>query len=108
MDFGSIVSPARLIVLVPPTAVMVPVQVVVKPGGVEMTRPDGNVSVKARPVRLTIGSLFLSVKVKVVVLSSGRLTSPKLLVMVGGIATVNTAVEVFPVPAFEVMVTLFV
>jgi hypothetical protein len=102
------VPSASMTVVVPGIAIIVPVQVVVKPFGVEITKPAGNVSVKATPVRFTTGSGFASVRVKVVVLSSGMLTSPKLLLMVGGIATFNVAVAVFPLPTFEVTVTLFV
>ena len=57
--FAAMVPPERLIVLVPAVAVIVPApQVPVKPFGVEITRPAGNVSLNATPVSATVVLLF--------------------------------------------------
>ena len=56
---AAIVPPLRLMTFVPATAVIVPApHVPVRPFGVETTRPAGNVSLKATPVRATVALGF--------------------------------------------------
>src|SRR6478609_8179946 len=57
--FAAMVPPLRLMTFVPCVAVIVPPpQVPVRPFGVEITSPAGNVSLKPTPVRLVVVLLF--------------------------------------------------
>ena len=88
-------------------AVVVPPQVLDKPLGVATTRPAGKVSVNAKPVKLVPVLELVMVKVSEVVPLSVMVGAPKALVMLGGLATVRVALEVFPVPpSVEVICTL--
>jgi len=97
---AAMAAPLRLTVLDPAVAVMVPPpQVPVRPLGVETTRPDGNVSVKATPVSATVlAAGLVMVKVSEVVPFNATVEVPKLLAMTGGATTTNVAVAVAPVP----------
>jgi hypothetical protein len=98
----------KLITLVPCVAVIVGApQVCVNPFGVEMTRPAGNVSVKAIPVCVVVVLLFCSVKVRLVEPFRGMLAAPNALMSTGGPTTVTLAFDVLPVPpSIEVTCTL--
>ena len=82
----------------PPTAVAVPLQVLFKLGVEATTRPEGRVSVNARPVKATPVFGLLIVNVSEVEPFNGTVAAPKTLVIVGGLATVRLAVAVLPVP----------
>jgi hypothetical protein len=88
----------KLITPVPAVAVTVPAQLPVSPLGVETTKPEGNVSVKATPVSAVELLLFWIVKVSEVAPFNGMLGAPNNLLMAGGATTVTEAFEVFPVP----------
>ena len=91
----------------PAVAVVVPVQVVVNPLGVATISPAGRVSIKDNPVSEEAALGLLMLNVNDVVPLSVMLPAPKVLVMLGGLATVTLAVEVFPVPpSVEVTCTL--
>ena len=97
---AAMVPPDKLMTPVPAVAVMVPApQEPVRPLGVEITRPAGNVSLKATPVSATVALGFVMVKLSEVEPFSGMLAAPNALAMVGGATTVIDALEVFPVPA---------
>ena len=82
---AAIVPPLRLITFVPAVAVIVPApQVPVRPFGVEITRPAGNVSLNATPVSAVVVFGFVMVKLNDVEPFSGMLAAPKALTMVGG------------------------
>ena len=105
---AAIVPPDMVTVLVPCVAVMAPLpQEPVRPFGVEMTRPEGSVSLKATPDRLCVAFGLLIVKLSEVEPASGMLPAPKALLIAGGPTTVMEAVEVFPGPVcVEVTLTL--
>lgn len=92
------VAAERLTLLEPATAVVVPVQVVVRLLGVATTRPEGKESVKATPVsaRETLGLEI--VKERVVEAFNGMFEAPKEVLMDGGVATVSVALAVLPLP----------
>jgi hypothetical protein len=95
----------RLMLDDPATAVAVPPQVLVNALGVATTKPDGKLSVNARPVSATVLELVM-LKVSEVEAFSGMLATPKDLVIVGGAAvTMRLAEAVPPVPP-SVEVTL--
>jgi hypothetical protein len=98
------VAPVRLTTLVPAIAVMVPPsQVPTRPLGLDTSKPVGSVSEKASPVRVTTEFGFVRVNARPVVPPGSSVrTFPKLLVRLGGVATVKVAVAVFPVPKLEV------
>jgi hypothetical protein len=78
------VPPERLIDEEAAVAVAVPVQVVVRALGVETTRPAGNESVKATPLRVRVlAGGFASVKLMLVLPSRGTLAAAKLSAMTG-------------------------
>ena len=93
------VAPARLITFVFCVAVIVPPpQEPVRPLGVEITRPAGNVSLKPMPLSEAVVLLFWMVKLSEVEPFSGMLAAPKALMITGGPTTVMLALEVLPVP----------
>src|SRR6478609_2073212 len=96
--FAASVAPVRLIEPEPAAAVTVPVQVVNRPFGVATCKPAGSVSLNATPVSPRPELGLLSVKVTEVVAFNSMLAAPKVLVMVGGAATVRLAEAVLPVP----------
>jgi hypothetical protein len=80
-----IVEPDRLMVDEPGVAVIATgLQLLVRPLGVETINPDGNVSVKATPLKLVPALGLVKVKVKVVVPLSGIVVAPNALLMEGG------------------------
>ena len=83
----------------PAVAVIVPPpHVPDNPLGVATTKPAGNVSVNATPVKEVLALGFVIVKVKDVVPLTPMVPAPNVFVIEGGDITVNVAVEVFPVP----------
>lgn len=99
-EFAAIVPPDRLMVFVFCVAVIVPLpQEPVRPFGVEMISPAGNVSVNPIPVSATPLALLI-VKLRLVEPVSGMLIAPKALEMLGGPTTVSEALDVLPVPPF--------
>src|SRR5216684_7375709 len=83
----------------PATAVVVPPQVLVKPLGVATTSPAGRLSVNASPVSgMVLAGGLVMLKVRLADPFNGMLAAPKLLVIVGGVATAKLAVAVLPVP----------
>ena len=98
-ELAAIVPPLKLIVFVPAVAVIVPVpHVPVRPFGVEITRPAGNVSLKPTPVSAVVVLLFWIVKVRLVEPFSGMLAAPNALMITGGEVTVMEALDVLPGP----------
>jgi hypothetical protein len=91
-------APARLIVVEPATAVVVPPSQVPATGGLATCKPPVNVSVKLMPVKAPVEFGFVTVKLKVVVPPAGMVAAPKLFVIVGGLSTVKLAVPAVPVP----------
>ena len=102
------VAPDRLTVPLAAVAVIVPPpHVPERPFGVATTKPAGNVSVNATPVREVLALEFVIVKLREVVPLTPMVPAPNVLVIDGGDRTVNVAVDVFPVPPFvELTVTL--
>jgi hypothetical protein len=92
------VPPDKLTELEPPTAVTVPLQVLVTFGVEATTRPAGKLSVTAMPLSATLAFGFVMLKVKVLVPFSGIVVGLNALVIVGALATVRFAVAVLPVP----------
>jgi len=84
----------------PAVAVAVPPQPLLKPFGVATASPEGSKSVKATPVNVTFQFGLLIVKLRLVVPFIGTIAAPKLLLMVGGTATVRFAEAILPVPPF--------
>lgn len=84
----------------PAVAVGVPAQVFVRPGVAAITRPVGNVSLKATPVRAAaLDTGFVIVKVSVVVPFTPIEGAPKALLIVGGATEFRVAVLLaVPVP----------
>jgi hypothetical protein len=74
--------------------------------GVEITKPVGNVSLKAMPVNAFVVLLFWIVKLRLVEPFNGMEAAPNALIITGAVTTVMEALEVLPVPpSVEVMVT---
>jgi hypothetical protein len=95
----AIAPPARVTLVEPAAAVIVPVpQVPVSPFGVETTKPAGSASVNATPASAIDALGFEMVKVSDVEPASPMEAEPKVFVMLGGVATVKFAVAVLPVP----------
>ena len=93
------VPPDRLTEPDPAVAVMVPLpQEPVSPLGVDMTRPEGKVSVKATPLSEEPALGLVTVKLRLVAPFSTMLGAPNDLLMVGGAMTVTLAEAVRPVP----------
>src|SRR5450830_1388923 len=96
------VAPVKLTAPDPAVAVIVLLpQVPVRPFGVEITRPAGNVSVKATPVNAVDRLGLLIVKLSEVDPFSGMLAAPKDFTIVGGTTappTVTLAEAVPPEP----------
>ena len=104
---AAIVPPDKVMVFVFCVAVMVPLpQEPVRPFGVEIINPAGNVSVNETPDRaIPLG--LLMVKLRLVEPFNGILAAPNALLIVAAAATVMLALDVFPFPpSVEVMVTL--
>ena len=91
------VPPDRLTEPEPATAVTAPPQLLVRPLGVETTRPAGRVSVNASPVSVRLLGLLM-VMVNEVDAPDGIVEAPNAFEIVGGLATVRLAVAVLPVP----------
>ena len=104
------VAPDRLTVPLAAVAVIVPPpHVPDNPLGVATTKPAGNVSVNATPVKEVLALAFVIVKVRDVVAFTSIVPAPNVLVIEGGERTIKVAVEVFPVPPLvEFTWTLFV
>lgn len=96
---GASVCPLRLTLEEPAVAVIVPVQLPLRPFGVATTNPAGRLSVKATPFRVRFTLVLLSVNVKLVVPFNGIVTAPNAFAMVGGLMTVRLAEDVLPLPA---------
>ena len=97
---AAIVPLARVTLCEPAAAVIVPLpQVPVRPFGVATAKPAGSESVKATPFRANALGLLI-VKLSDVEFASPIEAAPNVLAMVGGVATVNVAVAVLPVPPF--------
>jgi hypothetical protein len=98
-ELAATVPPVRLEEPEPATAVAVPPHVFVSPFGVATTRPAGNVSLNASPVRATaLAAGLVMVNESVVVPLGGRLATPKAFAMLGGATTARLAEAVPPVP----------
>ncbi len=103
------VPPVRLTDEEPAAAVAVPPQVLLRPEGVDTTRPAGKVSVNARPFNAELTLLSVMVKVRLVEPFNGMLAAPNAFVILGGLMTVRMAedVDVAPVlAAVELIVTV--
>ena len=100
--------PDKLMTVVPWLAAIVPpLQLPVRPLGVDTTSPAGKVSLKPTPVSVVVVLLLFTVKLKLVEPFNGIEVGLKTVAMEGGATTVSEALEVLPVPALvEVTVTL--
>ena len=109
LSLAASVAPDTVIVVEPAVAVIVPPpHDPVNPLGVATTRPAGRESSKDTPVSPMVPFVLMTVKVKLVVLSSGIVEAPNALMASTGVITVILADAVLPVPPFEeVTVTLF-
>jgi len=100
-------APVRLTLLPPAVAAIVPPpHAPVRPFGVATAIPAGNVSVKPTPVSaMAFAAGFAMVKLRLVVPFRATVGAPKVLVIVGGMATVTVEVSlIVPAPAsLEVM-----
>lgn len=95
------VPPARLTIELPPVAVAVPPQVLLRLGVADTTSPEGRLSVNAIPLREKgFAAGLLIVKDKVVEPFSAILVGANAFVIIGGVATVRLAIAVLPVPPF--------
>ena len=105
---AAIVPPDSVTKPDPAVAVIVPdPHVPVRPLGVETTKPAGNESLKAIPVKAVVVFGFETVKLRLVDPFKGMLAAPNALLIVGAATTVTEALEVLPVPPFaELMLTL--
>ena len=92
------VPPERLMEPEPAAAVTAPPHTPVRPFGLETTSPEGKLSVKAMPLRDCDVFGLLIVKVRLVLPPTGIVDAPKVLLMVGGPATMRLAESVLPVP----------
>ena len=93
------IAPDRLTVPLAAVAVIVPPpHEPENPLGVATTKPAGNVSVNATPVREVLALEFVIVKLREVDAFRAIVPAPNVLVIEGGERTVKVAVEVFPVP----------
>ena len=99
------VPPVRATLLPPAVAVIVPVpHEPVSPLGVETTRPDGKLSLKATPLRLCAVFGLLMVKLSEVDAVGAMLAAPKALVIAGGPTTMIAALAILPgPPSFDVI-----
>lgn len=97
--FAPSVAFERLMVLPPPVAEMVPPpHDPNSPGGVEMTSPDGRLSVKPTPLNDVVFG-FWTVKLNEVMPFTGMIVVPNEIVTVGGGSTFRLAEAVLPGPA---------
>src|SRR5262249_18797207 len=93
------VAPVRLIRLEPATALIVPPpQEPTTTLGVLTIRPAGSGSENVNPVRVTVPFGFLTVKLKGTDEPCGILSAPNALESCAGLAAINVAVAVPPVP----------
>jgi hypothetical protein len=99
---GASVAPARPTDDAPAAAVIVPPpQVPTNAFGVDTTKPAGRLSVNDTPVSaIAFAAGLLIAKVSEVDPFNGRVATPNVLVITGGLATVRFAVAVLPVPPF--------
>jgi hypothetical protein len=81
--FAASVSPERLMTFVPAVAVIDPVQVVLKPLGVDTTSPTGSVSLNEIPVS-GVPFEFMRVKLRLVFPFTGIVDAPNAFLIVGG------------------------
>lgn len=95
--FAATVPPVRLMFVPPPVAVTDPPHPLFTFGGVATMRPAGNESMNARPFKAIELELVI-LNVSEVLVFSGIVGAPKVLVMLGGATTVMLAVAVLPVP----------
>ena len=96
-EFAAMVPPVRLTVDDNAVAVGVPLQVFVRLGEDETTRPEGSESLTATPVRPTLFG-FVILRVKVVLPFKGMVETANVFKSTGGAMTVRLADELFPVP----------
>jgi hypothetical protein len=82
----------------PDVAATVPPQVLLTLGVAATTRPAGRLSANARPLRARAAFGLVMLKLSDVVPFKGIEAAPKVLVMLGGVATVRVAEAVLPVP----------
>jgi hypothetical protein len=93
------VPPDRVIVLLPATAVIVPLpQEPVTFGVAATTTPAGKLSVNATPLSALAVFALVMVKLSALVAFNAMLVGLKLLLMVAGATTVRLAFAVLPVP----------
>jgi hypothetical protein len=108
--FTAMLPPVRLMLVLPATAVAVPLQEFDSPFGVETTSPVGRVSVKATPVKAsTFAAGFVMVNVSEVVAFNAIVEGLNTLAIDGGASTWIVAVLlVVPVPPSVEVITLVV
>ena len=78
------VPPKRLMLFDPAVAVIDPLQVVLKPLGVDITSPEGRVSLNEIPVSGAVPFGFVTVKLALVLPFRGMVDAPNAFVIVGG------------------------
>jgi hypothetical protein len=105
-ELAASVAPARLMLPLLATAVMVPPgHELERPLGFATVRPAGSVSENATPVSPVVTLVFAMVKLRLVVPPTGIDAAPNDLTMNGGPVTERLAVAVLPLPAEELTVT---
>ena len=92
------VPPASEIAAVPGRAVTTPPQVLLRPLGLDTSRPAGSGSSKATPLSAVVALGLAMLNVSVVTPLSGSTATPNTLLMVGGRATMVLAAAVLPLP----------
>jgi len=97
----------KLIEPEPATAVVVPLQEVLRPFGVATTNPAGKISVKAMPLRLVVFG-FEIVNVRLVLVFRLIWAAPNAFEIVGGASTMMLAEAVLPVPPLVELTALVV
>lgn len=98
-------SPTEVLPAAPP--LIVPPQLLLRPGVLATTRPEGKESLTARPVRATVFAAgFVIVRDRTEVAPMATLVGAKALAIVGATSTAKVAVAAVPVPSPEVFVTL--
>ena len=92
-------APERLTEEDPAVAVIgPPPQEPVSPLGVDTTKPDGSMSVKATPVSVVFVFELVMVKLRLALPPKATVDAPKPFMMAGGLKTAMLAVPVLPVP----------
>ena len=109
LELAASVALLKLMLVEFPTAVIVPPpQLPLKPLGLSTIKPDGKLSVNPTPVSEPALLGLVIVKDKDVKLPSPMLAAPKILEIVGAVATFRLALAIRPVPPLVEVIALVV